>query len=474
MPEYAAGVGAAPARKALPATERPELPARQLAWWQDARFGLFIHWGLYSVAGGEWQGRRAKGNEHFMIHERVSLKDYASLAARFNPTRFNADEWVLAAKNAGMNYIVITSKHHEGFAMYRSPSNDYNIVKATPYGRDPMVALAEACRKQGVVLCFYYSLGRDWEDPDVPTNWPTKGGRSNTVDFPDEDKKVFARYFERKVKPQVRELLTQYGPVGVLWFDTPELISAAQSLELRRMIRELQPDCIVNERIGNKAGDFSVSEQKLDTDAAARPWESCVTLNGSWGYNQYDTQWKSPEVVIRQLVDVASKGGNYLLNVGPTGEGEIPAPALERLEAIGRWLQVNGEAVYGCAPWLVQGEDLPESPPGPSSKPQPKGEQRPQVSTALKDTINDATPQGTQPDLRFTAKGSVVYVFARSWRSGQLTIRNLSLTRGKIKSVNLLGGGPPLMWRQDDKALTLTLPEGGGPAIPVRTFKVEF
>jgi alpha-L-fucosidase len=469
-------VSATQVRAAVPASldaEPPEAVTQRLAWWQNARFGLFVHWGLYSVAAGEWQGRRAKGNEHFMIHERVPLKEYATLAARFNPTRFDADAWVLAAKNAGMKYIVITTKHHEGFAMFRSPSSDYNIVKATPFGRDPMAELAEACRKHGVVLCFYYSLGRDWEDPDVPTNWPTKGGRSNTVDFPDEDKKVFARYFERKVKPQVRELLTQYCPVGVLWFDTPELISAAQSLELRAMIRELQPSCIVNERIGNKAGDYAVSEQKLDTDAGFSPWESCVTLSGGWGFNRFDTGWKTPEVVVRQLVDVASKGGNYLLNVGPTGEGEIPAPALERLAVIGRWIQVNGEAIYGCTPWTVQGEPL-----GSASSPAPQTatkEATPAKAAAtLKDVLNDTTSQDTRPDLRFTAKGRTVYVLARSWRSGQLNVKSLSFARGIVKKVSLLGSATPVTWRQDESGLALTVPERGEVEVPVTTFRVEF
>lgn len=453
--------------------ETPAHREARMAWWRQAKFGMFIHWGLYSVAAGEWQGHRAKGNEHFMIHERVPLKEYATLAARFNPSRFDADAWVLAAKDAGLNYIVITAKHHEGFAMFRSPSSDYNIVKATPFGRDPMAELAEACRKHGVVLCFYYSLGRDWEDPDVPTNWPTKGGRSNTVDFPHEDKKVFARYFERKVKPQVRELLTQYGPVGVLWFDTPELIGAAQSRELRAMIRELQPGCIVNERIGNKAGDFAVSEQKLDTDAGLHPWESCVTLSGGWGFNRFDNKWKTPEVVVRQMVDVASKGGNYLLNVGPTGEGEIPAPALERLAAIGRWMRTNGEALYGCTPWTIQGESLGAA-PGPATTTAAAGEKPVNAAANMKDALNDTTSQDTRPDLRFTAKGGTVYVFARSWRSGKLEVKSLPPARGVVKKVTLLGSATPVAWRQDESGLSLEVPESDGSEVPVTTFRVEF
>jgi hypothetical protein len=196
---------------------------QRLKWWQDAKFGLFLHWGLYSQAAGLWNGHRYKGNEHFMIYEKLSIKEYGSIANDFNPTKFDADQWVMYAKNAGMKYIVITTKHHDGFAMFNSPSNDYNIVKRTPWKRDPLKELAEACKKHDIKLGFYYSLGRDWQDPDVPTDWPTKGGRSNLVDYPNEDAKDLNKYIDRKVMPQIRELLTQYGPVAVLWFDTPQM-----------------------------------------------------------------------------------------------------------------------------------------------------------------------------------------------------------------------------------------------------------
>ncbi|MDE1192739.1 MAG: alpha-L-fucosidase, partial [Arachidicoccus sp.] len=211
---------------------QPKIPHPNMQWWQDAKFGLFLHWGLYSVAGGDWNGHAYKGNEHFMLYEKIPWKVYGStLAPQFNPVKFDADAWVKMAKNAGMKYVVITAKHHEGFAMFNSQSSDYNIVKMTPWGKDPMKMLAAACKKEGIRLCFYYSLGRDWQDPNVPTNWPVKGGRSNTWDFPDEDKKDFTKYFHRKVLPQIRELLTQYGRVGVLWFDTPELIPKNDSEE---------------------------------------------------------------------------------------------------------------------------------------------------------------------------------------------------------------------------------------------------
>lgn len=452
---------------AEPTAATAPAPSAAVARWQESRFGLFLHWGLYSVAAGEWKGRRVKGNEHFMIHERVPLKEYAELATRFNPMKFDADAWVLAAKDAGMKYIVITAKHHEGFAMYDSPSSAYNLVKATPYGRDPMKALAEACRKHGLVFCFYYSLGRDWEDPDVPTNWPTKGGRSNLVDFPDEDKKVFSRYFERKVKPQVRELLTQYGPVGVMWFDTPELIPKVASRELREMIRGLQPDCIVNERIGNGMGDFAVAEQNLSTKLAGKPWESCITLSGMWGHNRFDDKWKSPEVAVRHLIEVASKGGNLLLNVGPTGEGELPGEAVERLAAIGRWMKVNGEAIYGTRAWRVASEN--PTPPATTPSSQPKRE----PGDRMQDAINDATSHATLPDLRFTAKEQAVYVLARSWKEPRVVIKALATGQCDIRRVELLGAIAPPSWEQTSAGLSVTLPADLDREIPIYTLKIS-
>jgi len=232
-------------------------------WFTDGKFGLFLHWGLYSQTAGDWDGHPTKGGEHFMLYERIPVKTYAKIADQFNPTAFDADRWVQLAHDAGMKYIVITAKHHDGFAMYNSAVSDYNIIRRTPWAKDPMLALAAACKKYGLKLCFYYSLGRDWENPDVPTNWPTKAGRSNTWDYPDEDAKDLSKYVENKVKPQLRELLTQYGPIGIIWFDTPELITKKQSQEIRDLIHSIQPQCIINSRIGNGLGDYAVVEQSL-------------------------------------------------------------------------------------------------------------------------------------------------------------------------------------------------------------------
>jgi alpha-L-fucosidase len=304
---------------------------------------MFIHWGLYAQDGCFWKGQDGK-TEHMMRHLQIPVVEHEKIASQFNPARFNADEWVRIAKDAGMKYMVITSKHHDGFAMFESKCNNYNIVARSPFKRDPIKELAEACARHGLKFGVYYSLGRDWHDPDVPTR---DGYRSNTWDFPDEGKKDFTKYFERKVKPQVRELLTQYGPIAVLWFDTPEKISKAQSEELIRLIHQLQPQCIINSRVGNRLGDYKVSEQQIPGEAEPQPWETCMTLNKHWGWHKMDQEWKPTQTLIRNLIDITSKGGNFLLNVGPTGEGIIPAPSTERLHQVGQWLKANGEAIYG-------------------------------------------------------------------------------------------------------------------------------
>jgi alpha-L-fucosidase len=321
--------------------------AQRMAWWSNARFGMFIHWGLYAQDGCFWKGQNGK-TEHMMRHLRIPLAEYAKIATDFNPVKFDANAWVRMARDAGMKYMVITSKHHDGFAMWGSEASDYNIVKRTPWKRDPIKELAQASRKQGLKFGVYYSLGRDWQDPDVPTK--DNGYRSNTWDFPDESKKDFSKYFERKVKPQVRELLTRYGPIAVMWFDTPEMISPAQSQELVALIHRLSPQTIVNARVGNRLGDFAVKEQSIPEGGDPQPWETCMTLNGHWGYHKLDETWKPTEKLVRNLVDIASKGGNFLLNIGPTGAGEFPAPSVQRLGEVGKWMKVNGEAIYGSGP----------------------------------------------------------------------------------------------------------------------------
>ncbi|HWR37443.1 MAG TPA: alpha-L-fucosidase [Clostridia bacterium] len=336
--------GDAHADRSLIKLDPVEEVAKRMEWFNDARFGMFIHWGLYSQNGCQYNGKDGK-TEHMMRHLQIPLREYEKIADEFDPEKFNADEWVRIAKDAGMKYMVITSKHHDGFAMFNSKSSNYNIVIRTPFARDPIQELADAARRQGLKFGVYYSLGRDWQDPDVPTR---DGYRSNTWDYPDESKKDFTKYFERKVKPQIKELLTQYQP-SILWFDTPEKISRAQSEELLRLVHSLQPNTIVNQRVGNRMGDYRVAEQNIPEGGYPDPWETCMTLNRHWGYYLGDENWKPTETLVRNLIDIASKSGNFLLNVGPTGEGLIPAGSVERLKEIGSWMKVNGESIYGTA-----------------------------------------------------------------------------------------------------------------------------
>ncbi|WP_372753445.1 alpha-L-fucosidase [Labilibaculum sp.] len=328
----------------LESNESPEVIAQRLEWWSEARFGMFIHWGLYAQDGCFWQGQDGR-SEHMMRNLQIPIAEYEKIADVFNPENFNADKWVKVAKDAGMKYMVLTSKHHDGFAMFNSPSNAYNILKSTPWKRDPLKELTEACEKQGLKFGVYYSLGRDWHDPDCNS---VKGWRSNIWDFPEEDQKDFSKYFERKVKPQITELITQYHP-AIIWFDTPELISMEESRELLSLIHKLDSTCIVNQRVGNKLGDYAVREQKIPEGGEPQPWETCMTLNGAWGYHKTDDNWKSADSLVHSLVDIASKGGNFLLNVGPTGKGIIPQTSVNRLKEVGDWLEVNGEAIYGTS-----------------------------------------------------------------------------------------------------------------------------
>jgi len=453
--------------------EGKKVSTDKMEWFTEAKFGMFIHWGLYSQAAGYWKGKPVESGAHFMIHEKISLKEYGVLADAFNPVKFNAEEWVLLAKRAGMKYLVITSKHHEGFAMYDSPSSDYNIVKRTPYGKDPMKALAAACQKHGIKLCFYYSLGRDWEDPDVPTNWPTKGGRSNLVDYPDEDAKVFSRYFERKVKPQVKELLTQYGPVAVLWFDTPERISRKESRELKELINTLQPDCIVNNRIGNGFGDFEVKEQKISEMINRKPWESCITMSKSWSYMKQDTFYKSPELLVRQLVDIVSKGGNFLLNVGPTAEGIIPEESVVRLKAIGDWMDINEEGVRGTTPWRTARELLGVQ-EGDTADADKSGAKKDDKDTIV-DAVNDATSKKITPEVRFTSKGNDLYAFVCSHHEKDVLIRSLALSQSeKIKTITVLGTTTKIEWKQTEEGLKMSMPDYPISEIPVLGLKITY
>lgn len=417
-------------------------------WFTSAKAGMFIHWGPYSVAGGEWQGQRGSRDAHLQNEFRIPMAEYGQLVNEFNPVKFDANAWVKLARDSGLGYIVYVSKHHDGFAMFESPSNSYNMVAATPFGRDPLKELAAACKQHGLVLCVYYSLGRDWSVPGVPRG----GKRCNDWDFPDPPTNAQKSYIQTKVKPQLRELLTQYGSIGAVWFDTPDQITKEHSAEIRDYIRSLQPDCLINARIGNGLGDYDIHEQKIPATAIHRPWEACLTLNRRWGYDRNDDQWKSPEMLVRCLVDVASKGGNFLINIGPTGEGVVPAPSVERLHSLGEWLRVNGEAIRGTT-----AAKIPAAGGGMVFQEiNPDGSEKTLDAAGAARTHEVGLPRG----WRATAKPGIIYIhlFDRP-QKGMVSVKGLT---GTVQRVTMLADleRRALKFKQAAGDFTATLPDG--------------
>ncbi len=341
---HALGAGGAdPSEKRVKsAGETPGQRAARMQWWREAKFGMFIHWGLYSVTAGEWGGKADYG-EWIMCNCRIPVKEYADLATRFNPVKFAAKAWVQAARDAGMKYIVITAKHHDGFAMFHSKTDPFNIHDATPFKRDPLKELADECRKQGIKLGFYYSQCQDWHQPGADAVL----GRWDNAQNGD-----FDVYLRNVVLPHLKELMTNYGPVSVLWWDTPTGSMTPDRTDQMKAMLKLQPGIITNNRLGGKnPGDTETPEQNIPANGIpGKDWETCMTMGTHWGYNKNDVNLKSTTELTRMLIDIVSKGGNFLLNVGPTGEGEFPERNVQRLAEIGQWVKVNGEAIHGTTP----------------------------------------------------------------------------------------------------------------------------
>ncbi len=314
-------------------------------WFKQAKFGMMIHWGLYSLPAGEWRGKRMVDiGEWAQAYFRIPNAEYHKLAGIFNPILFDAEEWVKLAKDAGMQYMVFTSKHHEGFAMYHSKVSKFNIVDATPFGRDVLAELAEACYKHDMKLGLYYSQDIDWSEPNGGGYKNGKtwcGGKAywtNNWDFPDDEHKNYTQCFEDKIKPQVKEILTGYGDICLIWFDTPGTISPEQSEELFQLVKHYQPNCLVNSRIGNGRGDYgSAGDNEIpDDDKGDMLYETPATLNDTWGYKSYDNNWKDAGTVKQIKNHLNERGINYLLNVGPDYLGRIPGPAIDILREVGQ------------------------------------------------------------------------------------------------------------------------------------------
>jgi alpha-L-fucosidase len=432
------------ARAAEPAAAPPDAPETKeqrdarMGWWREAKFGMFIHWGVYSVPAGTYDGKKINGiGEWIMNRGKIPVARYAEYPKDFTADKFNADEWAAIAKDAGVRYMVITSKHHDGFCMFHTKVDGYNIYDATPFKRDPLAELSVACKKQDIKLGFYYSQNQDWHHPGGGAS----GGPWDKAQDGDYDK-----YIDEVAVPQVREILTNYGDAPyVLWFDTAGKIGRANADKLYKVVKELRPNIIMNNRLGGGyKGDTETPEQHIPAGGFKdRDWETCMTINDTWGYKSYDDHWKSTETLLFNLVDIVSKGGNYLLNVGPTSEGVIPAPEVERLRAVGAWLKVNGEAIYGSHPSCF-GQEFG-------------------TATKTKDGYGKEQPTSSGKDWRCTTKPGKIYVHIFKWPGEKIV---LPPVKGKIgKAYMLADRDKALTVTQDEKGATVGLPEKAPDAI---------
>jgi alpha-L-fucosidase len=419
---------------ALDATAPSSEQLARTAWYREAKFGLFIHWGLYAIPAGEWQGKEVAGGEWIMNRAKIPVQEYARLADQFNPVQFNADEWVQLATDAGMKYIVITSKHHDGFAMFGSKASPYNIVDATPFKRDVFGELAAACRRQAMPFGFYYSQSQDWHHPGGAVS----GGAWDPAQAGD-----FDAYLRTIAEPQVREILTHYGPMALVWFDTPLNMNEERANRFVSLLRQLQPSCLINGRLRADRFGFdyvSMRDNAVPNRVVPGVWETPATLNSHWGFVKSDQGWKTPAELVFKLVDIVSKGGNYLLNVGPDATGVIPRPSQDALRAVGRWLKLNGEAIYGAGPT-------------------PLGEELGKV-TGTKIVEKDGWKKQEEVvegvrGWRCTTKPGMFYVHLIRWPGERFRLGGL---KTQVTKAYLLADRRPLDFSLAKGALTVTLP----------------
>jgi alpha-L-fucosidase len=423
--------------------ETKEQRDARMGWWRDAKFGMFIHWGVYSVPAGFYHDQPVSGiGEWIMNRGKIPMAEYQQFAKQFNPVKYNADAWVKAAKDAGMKYIVITSKHHDGFAMFETKASPWNIVEATPYGKDVLKPLAEACRKYGMKLGFYYSQAQDWNNGGAAVHGKWDPAQERSMDD----------YIEKIVVPQVQEICSNYGEFpAVIWWDTPLDMNPERAKKVYDAVKQLRPNVIMNNRLLDKKiatypydGDTETPEQHIPAQGyPGKDWETCMTMNGTWGFKKDDNNWKSTETLIRNLCDIASKGGNYLLNVGPTSEGLIPQPSLERLAEVGKWMKVNGEAIYGTGPT-------------------PFGAEAGKLSDTEKDK-NGKLKFITSWEWRATTKPGKIYLEIFKWPTdGKFEVPGL---QSKVQKAYLLAGHKKVKCQPNESGVSLALPEKAPDAI---------
>ncbi len=412
----------------------------RMKWWREARFGMFIHWGVYSVPAGTYKGQRINRiGEWIMNRGKIPVAEYQQFAKEFNPVNYEPEAWVKMAKDAGMKYIVITAKHHDGFAMFKSNASKWNIADATPYGKDVLKQLAAACKKYGIKLGFYYSQAQDWNNPGgAASRKPASEGWANPdsakIDAfteahnghwdPAQETKTMSQYIDDVAVPQVKELLTNYGDVAVLWWDTPTNMTDEYAAKLNALL-SMQPMIITNDRLKrpNYPGDYKTPEQRIPDlkELDGKDWETCMTMNETWGYKSYANNWKSVETLVRNLIDIASKGGNYLLNVGPKSDGTFPQESIDILKGMGAWMKVNSEAIYGTK----------------------------------------ANPLAPMTWGRITSKnsknGTTLYLSVFDWpKDGKLIVPGL---KNEVASVTLLANGQILKSKSENDGVEIKIPE---------------
>ncbi len=432
-----------------------------MEWFNEAKFGMFIHFGPYSTTGGIWKGKKMeewKSSRHaewLMYSANIPRMEYEGLIYQFNPVKFNAIEIVELAKDAGMKYIVITSKHHDGFALFDSRYSKYDVMDATPFKRDLIREMYDACKKQGIAFGVYYSQNIDWMEgsdsqlaevleKNIDIGYPNKAICAN---YWDPSPNNFEEYLQNKAYPQIKELTTNYPGLKCLWYDMPWRLKPDQSFNFYKIPYEISPQTLISQRIGHGFGDYYIpgdNEIPKVGEKIVKPWETCGTTNNSWGYKSYDNDWKSPKEILYWLVDVVSKGGNYLLNIGPTGEGEVPSQSAENLRVVGQWLSVNGEAIYGTKRWKITHEG-------------------PQEDFNIKGTADRAAKgfqdKFTTQDFWFTQKDDVLYAISITKPGQEAIIKSFNTDIGKIKKVEILGKGK-VKFEQTEENLRVTIPKG--------------